>query len=214
MDETVQLDLQGGIAFGTGEHPTTQLCLQFIHDVVRKPNMLVMDYGAGSGVLGMAACKLEPTTRAIGVDIDVDAVNIANANARTNQVDMKNYLSDLVQTINDNDDESTSIRLQKAYSSTNGDSDSQEETAKSLPKDLNGPIYDALAANILAAPLVSLAPCISKLLKPGAPLGLSGIMSSQSEMILNAAYTDYFDDFKVEKELAGWVLITGKRKKD
>mmetsp|Transcript_25115 Transcript_25115/g.59272 ORF Transcript_25115/g.59272 Transcript_25115/m.59272 type:complete len:453 (-) Transcript_25115:14-1372(-) len=214
MDETVELDLQGGIAFGTGEHPTTQLCLEFIHDVVRRPKMLVMDYGAGSGVLGMAACKLEPTTRAVGVDIDVDAVHIANANARTNQVDMKNYLSDLVQTISDSDDESMSIRLQKAYSSSKEDSDSPHEAAESLPADLNGPIYDALAANILAAPLVSLAPYISKLLKPGAPLGLSGIMTSQSEMILNAAYADYFDDLKVEKELGGWVLITGKRKKD
>ena len=214
MDDTVLLELQGGIAFGTGEHPTTQLCLEFINDVVRKPNMLVMDYGAGSGVLGMAACKLEPTTRAIGVDIDVDAVIIANANARTNNVNMKNYLSDLVQTINDNDDESTSIRLQKAYSSRKDGSYSKQEVAESLPKNLNGPIYDALAANILAAPLVSLAPYISKLLKPGAPLGLSGIMSSQSDMVLEASYTDYFDDLRVEKELGGWVLITGKRKKE
>lgn len=202
MDDAVELELQGGVAFGTGEHPTTQLCLEFIHNAVRKPDMLVMDYGAGSGVLGMAACKLEPTARAIGVDIDVDAVHIANANAATNQVDMKNYLSDLVQTVGD--DESTSIRL-KAYSSKDG------QEAESLPKELNGPIYDAVAANILAAPLVSLAPTISGLLKPGAPLGLSGIMASQSSMV-EAAYEEYFDELRVEKELGGWVLITGKRK--
>jgi len=202
MEDVVQLELQGGIAFGTGEHPTTQLCLEFINNVVTKPDMLVMDYGAGSGVLGMAACKLEPTTRAIGVDIDVDAVHIANANADTNEVDMKNYLSDLVQTVTD--DESTSIRL-KAYSSKDGD------VAEVLPKELNGPIYDAVAANILAAPLVSLAPSISSLLKPGAPLGLSGIMTSQASMV-EEAYIEYFDDLKVEKDLGGWVLITGKRK--
>ncbi len=202
MDDTVQLELQGGIAFGTGEHPTTQLCLEFIRNVVQQPNMLVMDYGAGSGVLGMAACKLEPTTKAIGVDIDVDAVHIANANADTNEVDMKNYLSDLVQTISD--DESTSIRL-KAYKSNDG------EVAETLPEELNGPIYDAVAANILAAPLVSLAPHISGLLKPGAPLGLSGIMTSQSSKVLEA-YTEYMDDLKVEQNLGGWVLITGKRK--
>jgi len=204
MEDAVQLELQGGIAFGTGEHPTTQLCLEFIQNVVRKPDMLIMDYGAGSGVLGMAACKLEPTARAIGVDIDVDAVHISNANAAINKVDMKNYLSDLVQTVSD--DESTSIRL-KAYSSMDG------QQAESLPEELNGPIYDAVAANILAGPLVSLAPHISGLLKPGAPLGLSGIMTSQSSMV-EAAYIEYFDDVRVEKELGGWVLITGTRKRE
>lgn len=201
MDDTVELELQGGIAFGTGEHPTTQLCLEFIHNSVRKPDMLIMDYGAGSGVLGMAACKLEPTSRAIGVDIDVDAVLIADENAAINQVNMKNYLSDLVQT--ESDDESTSIRL-KAYSIKDG------QQAESLPKELNGPIYDVVVANILAAPLVSLAPSISGLLKPGAPLGLSGIMASQSSMV-ESAYAAYFDDLRVETELEGWVLITGKR---
>ena len=49
-----------------------------------------MDYGTGSSVLGVAASKFYPSTSAIGVDIDVDAVLIANANAETNQVNMKN----------------------------------------------------------------------------------------------------------------------------
>jgi ribosomal protein L11 methyltransferase len=198
----VQLELQGGIAFGTGEHPTTQLCLEFIRNAVR-PGMLIMDYGAGSGVLGMAACKLDSTVKAVGVDVDVDAVQIGNANAEINQVDMKNYLSNLVQT--SEDDESTSILL-KAYSSR------KYATTEVLPDELNGPIYDACVANILAAPLVSLAPIFAGLLKPGAPLGLSGIMKSQSAMILESAYKDYFDDLQVEKELSGWLLVTGIRK--
>ncbi|KAG7371389.1 50S ribosomal protein L11 methylase [Nitzschia inconspicua] len=198
----VQLQLQGGIAFGTGEHPTTQLCLEFVSNVVQ-PNMLIMDYGAGSGVLGMAACKLDPTVRAVGVDIDVDAVQIGNANAEINNVTMRNYLSDLVQT--SDDDESTSILL-KAYSSK------KDATTEILPTEWNGPIYDAVVANILAAPLISLAPTLAGLLKPGAPMGLSGIMSSQSSMILDSKYKDFFDDLKVEKELGGWVLITGIRR--
>ncbi|KAL3925803.1 MAG: hypothetical protein SGILL_000151 [Bacillariaceae sp.] len=197
----VELELQGGIAFGTGEHPTTQLCLEFVNDVV-KPKMLLMDYGAGSGVLGMAACKLEPTLKAVGVDIDVDAVQIGNANAEINTVNMKNYLSDLVQT--SGDDESTSVLL-KAYSSKQG------EQTQALPEVLNGPIYDACVANILAAPLVSLTATLAGLLRPGARIGLSGIMSSQCDMILDA-YVAFFDDLKVEKELGGWVLITGTRK--
>jgi ribosomal protein L11 methyltransferase len=201
-DGFVHLELQGGIAFGTGEHPTTQLCLEFVNSVVQ-PNMLLMDYGAGSGVLGIAACKLDPTVKAVGVDIDVDAVQIANANAEINQVDMKNYLSDLVQT--SSNDESTSIRL-KAYSSRQG------EKAQVLPNEWNGPIYDACVANILAAPLISLAPTLAGLLRPGGRLGLSGIMSSQASMILDSLYTEYFDNLHVEKDSSNWVLITGIRK--
>jgi ribosomal protein L11 methyltransferase len=202
----VELQLQGGIAFGTGEHPTTQLCMDWIAQVLSSdetPIKRVLDYGAGSGVLGMAACKLDPSVTAIGVDIDVDAVHIANANAEENKVDMTNYLSDLVQTT---DDESRSVLL-KAYGSKQGD------VAQVLPKDLNGPFYDACVANILAAPLVKLAPVLAGLVRPMGKLGLSGIMSSQNEMILEA-YAPFFDDVQVERELGGWILVTGTRKQE
>jgi ribosomal protein L11 methyltransferase len=200
--DPVELELQGGIAFGTGEHPTTQLCLNWIAKICQ-PNMLLMDYGAGSGVLGMAACKLDSTVTSIGVDIDVDAVHIANFNADVNEVNMANYLSNLVHI---QDDESRSVLL-KAYSSKQGD------VAEVLPDEKNGPIYDACVANILAGPLVTLAPTLAGLVKPGAHIGLSGIMTSQSDMILEA-YATFFDDVRVEQELAGWVLITGKRKEE
>lgn len=204
MEDHVELELQGGIAFGTGEHPTTQLCLDFVSRVAR-PEMLLMDYGAGSGVLGMAACKLDPTIKAIGVDIDVDAVQIANQNAETNKVDMENFLSNLVQTRGD--DESTSLLL-KAYSSNSKLQDNDEKQANSntsfgvqvLPSKWNGAIYDACVANILAGPLVTLAPTLAGLVREGAPMGLSGIMSSQANMILeDSSYPDYFDNLQVEK---------------
>lgn len=202
----VDLKLQGGIAFGTGEHPTTQLCMDWIAKVLSSgeiPIKRVIDYGAGSGVLGMAACKLDPSVTAVGVDIDVDAVHIANANAEENKVTMTNYLSDLVKTT---DDESRSVLL-KAYSSKQGD------VAQVLPNDLNGPIFDVCVANILAAPLVRLAPILAGLLRPGGKLGLSGIMASQDEMILEA-YAPLFDDVQVEQVLGGWILVTGTRKQE
>ena len=199
--KAVELKLQGGIAFGTGEHPTTQMCLEWLAQVCSKPDMKIMDYGSGSGVLGMAACKLDPTIKVIGVDIDVDAVHIANANSEINDVNMVNYLSDLVDT---SDSESKSV-LMRAYSIKQGD------VAEVLPDEWNGPIYDACVANILAGPLVTLAPTLAKFCRPGGYLGLSGIMSSQSEMILEA-YATYFDEVKVERELGGWVLITGRRR--
>jgi hypothetical protein len=108
------------------------------------------------GLWRVAACKLDPTISSVGVDIDVDAVHIANinaninANAEINGVNMVNYLSNLVQT---KDGESRSRLLLKAYSSKQG------MLAEVLPDDKNAPIYDAVVANIyiLAAPLVMLA---------------------------------------------------------
>lgn len=222
LEDYVQLELQGGIAFGTGEHPTTKLCLDFVSRHV-KPGMLLMDYGSGSGVLGIAACKLDSTITAIGVDIDVDAVQIANQNAQMNNVSMKNYLSNLVQT--QGDDESTSLLL-KAYSSNSKlqqqadeENNSTDRTntgyiygAQILPDEWSGPVYDACVANILAGPLVMLGPTIAGLLRQGSHLGLSGIMASQSDMILNdPLYQRCFDQIKVEKQLDGWVLVTGIR---
>ena len=201
----VELKLQGGIAFGTGEHPTTQLCMGWIASVISSSDTIkkVMDYGTGSGVLGMAACKLDPSITAVGVDIDIDAVYIANANAQENKVNMINYLSDLGQTT---DDESRSVLL-KAYNSQPGGG------AQVLPPEWNGPIYDAVVANILAAPLVVLAPTLAGLLRPGGRLGLSGIMASQEEMVIDA-YEPLFDCVKVERESGGWILVTGTKKKD
>jgi ribosomal protein L11 methyltransferase len=149
----------------------------------------------------MAACKLNSSIRTVGVDIDIDAVHIANANADSNNVDMVNYLSDLVQT---KDSESQSVLL-KAYSSQQG------SEAQILPNKLNGPIYDVCVANILAQPLVSLVEILAGLLKSGGYLGLSGIMESQSEMIVET-YQEYFDNVQVEQRLNGWVLVTGVRK--
>lgn len=106
-ENVVQLELEGGVAFGTGEHPTTQLCLGWVQKIVQDENnnvSLLMDYGAGSGVLGLAACAFQHGLKAVGVDIDVDAVRIANVNAETNQLNMKNYLPPLDTT--EGDDES------------------------------------------------------------------------------------------------------------
>jgi ribosomal protein L11 methylase PrmA len=117
---------------------------------------------------------------------------------------MVNYLSNLVQT---QDGESRSRLLLKAYSSKIG------ALADVLPDEKNGPIYDAVVANILAAPLVMLASTLAGLLRPGGKLGLSGIMTSQSDMILEA-YAPFFDDVQVERKLGGWVLVTGRRKEE
>jgi ribosomal protein L11 methyltransferase len=196
----VELQLQGGVAFGTGEHPTTKLCLEWIQRLIQQDESIVnfMDYGCGSGVLGLAACALNDNIMAVGVDIDADAVWIANANAETNALSMFNFLPPLTA---NSDGESKSV-LMKAH---------QKKGVEVLPEKSNAPIYDALVANILAGPLVTLAPTLASLIRPTGLLGLSGILAPQSNMIIEA-YSEYFDNVKVEEEQEGWVLITGVRK--
>ena len=84
-DEVV-IDLDPGMAFGTGLHPTTRLCLQALEDrAERGPLGRALDVGCGSGILSIAAVKLG-ATRALGVDIDPIAIEATDANARHNRV--------------------------------------------------------------------------------------------------------------------------------
>ncbi len=77
--------LDPGLAFGTGDHPSTRLCLQWLDRTIGGGET-VLDYGCGSGILAIAALKLG-ARRAVGVDIDPDAVAAARANARRNGVE-------------------------------------------------------------------------------------------------------------------------------
>ncbi|KAL3815572.1 hypothetical protein ACHAXA_000304 [Cyclostephanos tholiformis] len=262
--EYVQIRLEGGIAFGTGEHPTTRLCLDWVRDRVER-NLLLgsdpnesnsndtdndmttktttttrdlhfLDYGAGSGVLGIAAAAVvrdhndrsklrsrrssnssssssndsSTTTKfgmrsitTVGIEIDADAIHIASDNARRNGIDMQNYLPDF-DTL---DDEATSVVMRAMQRERNMDG-----SIRPLPEALNGNMYDLCVANILALPLVTLAPTIAKLVRsPGGEIGLSGVLKSQAEMVVRA-YGEYFDDVEVAGEDGGWVLITGRRK--
>jgi ribosomal protein L11 methyltransferase len=219
-EERLELMLQGGVAFGTGEHPTTQLCLEWIHDQVKRmlsstthPTQIsIMDYGTGSGVLGMAACALSPErVQAVGVDIDVDAIQIANVNAANNKLNMQSYLPPLLETV---DDESKSLLL-KAHAHARKQIEQQSVKSSAaeliLPHDLSQPIYDIVVANILAGPLVALSPTIASLVKPRGRLAMSGILPRQSDMVIEA-YSKDFDEISLQREVGGWVLITGVRK--
>lgn len=224
--EYVQIRLEGGIAFGTGEHPTTRLCLGWIRDKVEMhfqmiqekeaKSLNIVDYGSGSGVLGIAAASVirhhigkskrnqgssDISATVIGLEIDADAIHIANDNSQKNDVEMKNYLPD----VESLDDEALSVVLRAMQRKRN------KETIQFIPSELNGAIYDLCVANILAGPLVKLAPTISNLVKSGGLIGLSGILSSQADMVVKA-YEEYFEDVKVAAEDGGWVLVTGKRR--
>jgi ribosomal protein L11 methyltransferase len=80
----INLVLDPGLAFGTGSHPSTLLCLQWLERSIAGGET-VLDYGCGSGILTIAALKLG-ARRAVGVDIDPEAVVAARANAQRNGV--------------------------------------------------------------------------------------------------------------------------------
>jgi ribosomal protein L11 methyltransferase len=92
IDDRINLVLDPGLAFGTGSHPTTALCLRWLSEFPLK-GQNVLDYGCGSGILGIAALKLG-ASEAIGVDIDPQAVDSTAYNASNNGVEMPCGLPD------------------------------------------------------------------------------------------------------------------------
>ena len=86
------LELDPGLAFGTGSHPTTRLCMEWL-EAHPAPGKSVLDYGCGSGILAMVAKKLGAQDVA-GVDIDPQAIESARANAERNGVEIDYYLPD------------------------------------------------------------------------------------------------------------------------
>ncbi|MFB8829905.1 50S ribosomal protein L11 methyltransferase [Azotobacter sp. CWF10] len=169
--EAVNLLLDPGLAFGTGTHPTTALCLEWL-DGQDLADCSVLDFGCGSGILAIAALLLG-AKRAVGTDIDPQALEASRDNATRNGIDPARF---------------------PLY----------------LPADLPQQPADVVVANILAGPLVQLAPTITSLVKPGGRLALSGILAEQAEEV-RAAYQGAFAlDPSAEKD--GWVRISGVRR--
>lgn len=86
QSDAIRIELDPGLAFGTGSHPTTHLCLQWLSECMN-PGLSVLDYGCGSGILAIAA-KLMGATTVHGVDIDSQAVESSRYNAEVNRVEL------------------------------------------------------------------------------------------------------------------------------
>jgi len=87
--DAINIILDPGLAFGTGSHPTTHLCLAWLTQTV-KPGQTVLDYGCGSGILAIAAKKLD-AGKVVGVDIDPQAIQSSLYNAEQNYVSADFY---------------------------------------------------------------------------------------------------------------------------
>lgn len=86
------LELDPGLAFGTGSHPTTRLCMEWLEDNI-KADQSVLDYGCGSGILALVAKKLGANP-VIGVDIDPQALETAHFNSSNNHCEVDYYVPD------------------------------------------------------------------------------------------------------------------------
>jgi ribosomal protein L11 methyltransferase len=190
----VVVALDPGLAFGTGTHPSTALCLTWLdahahllrapaeHSVERQalgldahahllgPGASVIDYGCGSGVLALAAAKLG-AAQVHCFDIDPQALTAARANARANGVAQQVHVHDRPDT---------------------------------LPA-----ATDVLLANILSGPLCTLAPRFASLLRARGDVVLAGLMQHEVADV-TAAYATWFDVGPFG-ERDGWVGLAGRR---
>lgn len=166
----INLILDPGLAFGTGSHPTTSLCLEWLDENIES-KQVVIDYGCGSGILGIAALKLG-AERVFAVDNDMQALESANHNSRQNNC--------------------------QPYVFTTF-----------LPEDMPDIKADLVIANILAQPLIELAPKLALLTRLGGKILLSGILYDQVESINNIYKSWYIMQHPIFK--GEWASLVGIR---
>lgn len=162
------LRLDPGLAFGTGSHPSTRLVLAWLA-AIELAGVRVLDYGCGSGILGIAAAKLGAEC-VDAVDVDADALSVTVENARANGAGIRTF----------------------------------------APGQLPSGDYDVVVANILAQPLIILAPLLAARTRAGGRIALSGILDAQAAEVA-AAYDGAFDARIAARE-EGWALVEGRRR--
>jgi ribosomal protein L11 methyltransferase len=188
----IPIRMDPGMAFGTGTHPTTQLCLEIAETVLAGPDLdvrnpppnvsrrsAVIDVGCGSGILSVAAIKLG-TARALGVDIDPRAVEVSLENAVLNGVADR-------------------------YSAGTG------SVVEILRGDFGLRQAPLIFANILAPVLIRLfGDRLAELVSPGGHLILSGILAEQEAAVLEAASAHGLT-LSTHRQINDWVALCVER---
>jgi len=159
---SVAFEIDAGLAFGTGQHATTEGCLQALDRLERDGHSFsnIADIGTGAGLLAFAALSLWPHAKCIATDIDPIAVSVARDNAAINHVRLGHGAGELLLVEADG-------------------MDSPMLSARSP--------FGLIVANILAGPLVELAPDFANALVPGGTVLLAGLLDSQADGLI-AAY--------------------------
>lgn len=177
--DRIAIKIEPGMAFGTGTHPTTQLCLEMIEkSFVRaggQPPLRVIDVGCGSGILAIAALKLGAAA-VLGVDIDPESVRNARENANINGIGEEFILK-------------------------------QGSIAAIQPAELPFKQAPLVVANILASVIIRLFDSgLANLIEPGGTIILSGIMKDQAQAVIETAQARGLRMIE-EHQLGDWVAL-------
>ena len=158
----VNFEIDAGLAFGTGQHDTTAGCLAALDRLQQAGKRFanIADIGTGTGLLAFAALSLWPKAKAIATDIDPISIDVTRDNAAINGVKLGHGAGELLLAVADGMD--------------------SPMLAARAP-------FDMIVANILAGPLVELAPAFAKAAAPGATLILAGLLDTQADAVI-AAY--------------------------
>ncbi len=176
-DDRIILEIDPGASFGTGQHFTTQLCLEQIEKYI-KPKMEVLDMGCGSGILSIASALLG-AKHVVGVDIDENAVRIANENALVNNIREDKFMVYCGNVIEDE-------RLQDVVGFNR---------------------YDMIVVNIIADVIIEMSDCFPKFLKQGGILITSGIIEKYVDKVKETLVNLGFE-LKETIQKEDWVSIT------
>ncbi|TVY09118.1 50S ribosomal protein L11 methyltransferase [Paenibacillus cremeus] len=181
------LELDPGMAFGTGTHATTALCLRTLEQVIQSGDD-VIDVGTGSGILAIAAAKLG-AGHVLALDLDPVAVSSATENTRLNELDeqITIKLSDLLQVLNENKTETGASAL-----------------GVKLP-------VQVVVANILAEIIVLFVKDVYDVLAAGGTYIVSGVIKAKQEMVEDALKAVGFAISRVNED-QDWVVIVAQKR--
>ncbi|XP_073027449.1 uncharacterized protein [Primulina eburnea] len=193
----INIILNPGLAFGTGEHPTTKLCLLLLHQSI-KGGESFLDYGTGSGILAIAALKFGADL-AVGFDIEPQAITSAKHNGALNGVRPDKLLLSLVPSKN-------SRHFENEFQNENSTEHDPNNSKIIFVKEK----YDVVIANLLLYPLLDLADRIVSFAMPGAIVGISGIISEQVPSVIKH-YSQFLDNITVST-MEDWACISGSKK--
>ena len=159
---TIAFEIDASLAFGTGQHATTSGCLDALDRLEREGQRFanIADIGTGTGLLAFAALALWPEAKCIATDIDPVAIDVSLDNAAINGVETGHGAGQLLLAVADGMDSAL--------------------LAARAP-------FDLLIANILAGPLIELAPYFGSAVAPGGIIILAGLLDSQADAVA-AAY--------------------------
>jgi ribosomal protein L11 methyltransferase len=180
---TIPFEIDAGLAFGTGQHATTAGCLAALDRMEREGAKFtnIADIGTGTGLLAFAALALWPQAKCIATDIDPVAIDVAQENAAINEVRLGHGAGELLLAVADGMD--SPLIVARAP-------------------------YELIIANILAGPLIELAPTFAKAVLRSGAVVLAGLLDSQADAVI-AAYQEH--GFELEDRGSGeWPVLVLK----